>query len=130
MIDDAAERLQRLANGEKMASVYGLVRELLNNWHSDQLAVIAEYLSVREELSTLREQTRWIAVGEMLPEPDKPVLALCDSGHIKPEDRWWRGSAKITRHANGDISFWSIPGTWRIYPTHWCELPPPPEPTT
>lgn len=93
----------------------------------DEAAIFDEVSALRVEIAQLREERRWIPVGERLPEDDVPVL-VCQQGceyHVIG----WR------EHRPYDI----VPETiWTFgdeldkgYPpekiTHWMPLPTGPE---
>ena len=73
----------------------------------------------------LKEERRWIPVGERLPEPDKKVLAIVSG-------RW----ENITFDRAYELMSWSSDEGWimEAWPeledpevTHWMPLPKPPE---
>jgi hypothetical protein len=74
-----------------------------------QLAVIEEQA---REIARLREERRWVPVGERLPKPGETVLMLMDG--IDPVSGWYE---------NGH--FHNAYDT--LYVTHWMPLPPGPE---
>ena len=74
--------------------------------------------TLREEIRVLREERRWVPVGERLP-PDN-VAVLC----------WVDGcGAEMVWRENGQwfLSFAGYPISDSTY-THWQPLPPGPEP--
>jgi len=72
------------------------------------------------EIARLREERRWVPVGERLPEEGLLVLWYC------PDERWPVTSGRFERpyHMNwgGDMS---VPISEGGY-THWMPLPAPP----
>ena len=78
-----------------------------------------------QELSKLRQERRWIPVGERLPEPDKQVLAIVSG-------RW----ENIAFNRAYELASWSSDEGWIMeeWPeledlevTYWMPLPEPPE---
>ena len=83
------------------------VRELTDdNWLADMVELAAA------EIARLREERRWVPVGERLPKPGETVLMLMDGSD--PVSGWYE---------NGHFhNAYDTP-----YVTHWMPLPPGPE---
>jgi hypothetical protein len=75
-----------------------------------------------DEIEHLRNERRWIPVGERLPEEDQEVLVWNGGGQcLKP----WQGHV-LCEYRNGE---WRESQESDLYPgiTHWMKLPEPPE---
>jgi hypothetical protein len=83
------------------------VREITDDhWLADMVDLAAA------EIARLREERRWVPVGEMLPKPGETVLMLMDG--LDPVSGWYE---------NGHFhNAYDTP-----YVTHWMPLPPGPE---
>jgi len=64
------------------------------------------------EIARLREERRWVSVGERLPEPATTVLMLIDG--IDPVSGWYENG-----HFHNAYDVANV--------THWQPLPPGPE---
>lgn len=83
-----------------------------------QAADISRRVAVLPQGFEIRRLSQWIPVGERLPEEDVDVLVMTHYGmHVADldEDGVWNAS-------HGDS--WQFPS-----PTHWMQLPEPPEAT-
>lgn len=85
----------------------------------------AQQARIAELEAELKEERRWIPVGERLPEPDKQVLAIVSG-------RW----ENITFDRAYELASWSSDEGWimEAWPeledpevTYWMPLPEPPE---
>ena len=86
------------------------VRELIDdNWLGDMVEIAAA------EIARLREERRWVSVGERLPLNSRAVIANVPSAYGPQEasfrDGKWYDGFGVTRHPV----------------THWMPLPPGPE---
>jgi len=72
-------------------------------------------MAAADEIEHLRNERRWIPVGERLPEIDENVLA-CHSGEVGISHRYVDGWY-------WDVDEWHKPFT----PSHWMPLPEPPQ---
>ena len=78
----------------------------------NEAAIFDEMSALRAEIAKLREERRWISVGEKLPKPGETVLMLMDDRD--PVSGWYE---------NGHFhNAYDTP-----YVTHWMPLPPGPE---
>jgi hypothetical protein len=77
-----------------------------DNWLADMVEIACD------EIARLREERRWVPVGERLPKPGETVLMLMDGSD--PVSGWYE---------NGHFhNAYDTP-----YVTHWMPLPPGPE---
>ena len=87
---------------EKVKSITERCEELesrLDLYHGNMMDVLQDALhkasekiaSLESSLSALREQTRWIPVGERLPEIEVYVLTRLDDGDIRMDMRYFNG---------------------------------------
>lgn len=73
-----------------------------------------EYVTLRE-YERLRAMLHWIPVSKRLPQTDQPVLAYCC------------GEIGVCRRFS-DGWYWDDEGSYQeIEPSHWRQLPEPPE---
>ncbi len=89
---------------------------------------------LRSEIARLREERRWVPVGERLPEIDVPVWVRAvrrgDYGYT--EDEVCMTVATLGRHYSEPTPTWreTVPAarhSMGITVTHWQPLPPGPE---
>lgn len=78
---------------------------------------------LRDKISRLEAENRWIPVGERLPGNDRIVLVICASGYLTKgwnvqADYWW---------VFDDNKHEFHPRRHDDLVTHWRELPAPPE---
>jgi RNA polymerase subunit RPABC4/transcription elongation factor Spt4 len=112
MVELACDEISRLReDNDEQCRLHGVgsQRELR------QLAVIEEQA---REIARLREERRWVSVGERLPEDNVGVLAWgpCNGG----AEMVWR------EHGKWHLSFVGTYIPDSTY-THWMPLPPGPE---
>jgi len=88
------------------------VREMTDdNWLADMVEI------AHDEITRLREERRWVPVGERLP-PDNVAVLCCGDG-IGAEMVW-------LEHGKWHLSFVGTQIGTSTY-THWQPLPPGPE---
>jgi len=88
-------------------------------WVVEQSAACEEVESLRSEIDRLREERRWVPVGERLPEEDVHVLA-------------WHSGDECPRVAYRTYGIWKTVAfnhsdDASIVVTHWQPLPPGPD---
>jgi len=110
MSDELLRKLAALAEGCEAMSfgVEGNPRE------TDFMAadVVNEAIA---EIARLREERRWVPVGERLPTHRRPVIANCPSAYGPTEATYHHGK-------------WHDFAGWLEHPvTEWKEMPPGPE---
>lgn len=93
--------------------------------------VKSDIAALETENASLKERFRWIPVSERLPEDGQDVFSFY-SGRISlttyEEEAWWLDDNDASVECRGfraDNDFLYAEG--RDFPTHWMELPPPPE---
>ena len=97
------------------------VREMTDdNWLADMVEI------AHDEIVRLREERRWVPVGERLPEIGTDVLAMGGEGVFQARLRLWGESLRweplvLDFHGCGCC------GEGRPNVTHWLPLPPGPE---
>ena len=72
-----------------------------------------------DEIEHLREGQRWIPVSERLPEPGETVLV------------WFHGEVQTAwlNHFTNGVAYFVRDTHYNFEPTHWMNLPSPPEVT-
>jgi len=80
----------------------------------NEAAIFDEMSALRAEIARLREERRWISVGERLPDEGVKVLAF---DPLFP----------VIQSARRDGHGWNCEGLDFLTPTHWQPLPPWPE---
>jgi hypothetical protein len=79
-----------------------------DNWLADMVEIACD------EIARLREERRWVSVGERLPDEGVKVLAF---DPLFP----------VIQSARRDGHGWNCEGLDFLTPTHWMPLPPGPE---
>ena len=119
LLGEAADRLLT-----QQARITQLEAELIDERYRHDRVQDFE-VAEAQELAKLRQERRWIPVGERLPEPDKQVLAIVSG-------RW----ENITFDRAYELASWSSDEGWvmEAWPeledpevTYWMSLPEPPE---
>jgi len=102
-MSDIVERLRREATIMGMVGGDPVSRDMLRD--------------AAAEIERLREERRWIPVGERLPEEGVDVLVSRDGRcHV----------AGYETFRNGNVH-WTLASFESVTPTHWMPLPAPPE---
>ena len=100
------------------ATLIAAVRILSRTITTEDGVIPACLAEAANRLETLVEERRWIPVGERLPECEKDVSALLDTGVHEV--------AGYEVFDNGHI-FWTLKSKEPVTVTHWQPLPPGPE---
>ena len=74
-------------------------------------------------LDTIEEESRWIPVGERLPEEGERVLLTDENGDIEIAIRRDHYGRRVWADSADDDYSWWMMEAW----THWMPLPPPPK---
>jgi len=61
---------------------------------------------------------------ETAPRDNEHVLLLTRNARASSR----RKPPQVVGHSRDGVSWWSVPGFYQIYPTHWMPLPDPPSP--
>jgi hypothetical protein len=107
-------------NIEELRRLAGNVAEHMSDDRADMIDLAAA------EIARLREERRWVPVGERLPEVGTDVLAMGGEGVFQARLRLWGESLRweplfLDFHGCGCC------GEGRPNVTHWQPLPPGPE---
>lgn len=93
----------------------------------NQLSITGEYQlqALEIALPVLEQQGGWISCSERMPPSKTGVLVGCQYGY-EWATKW---ATLIHGHPDASKEGWLIPGASWV-PTHWHELPAPPQPST
>jgi hypothetical protein len=98
---------------------------------TDEAADFDEVSLLRAEIARLREERRWVSVGESLPELNEAnrfcfnCLVCCTHGNVREMTYEINTYAKQERHRQPRWKWQGMISMWEV--THWQPLPAGPE---
>jgi hypothetical protein len=121
---DARDRMAGMSEAASKRDVLEALRGLLKHRTEDlgcyEFVLEAWIESAADEIERLRDERRWIPVGERLPEPDTFAIVATKDGVCE------------ALYGLGGIESADEPPSWlvidygEVRPTHWMPLPEPP----
>lgn len=87
-------------------------------WFKKLCALFEKQAALEAQLAELTEQTRWIPVGERLPEDGQIVIGCFI---------WISTSVVVARYCKRELAFYEYWRGGQITVTNWMPLPNPPE---